>query len=190
MIKITKYLLRIFGFVLILYSLMFQGNKLFLKKNYVTWGSIGILTEQENSSMKPVIKGSDVILVICSSDRQLEKEDIIAYEREDRIYIQRISNIQRDNGTIFYITKGDNNFNANIEKVTEEQIIGKLWLTIPILGWIAKILQNSYICLFLVLFLFHILFHYRKVQGRHSNVSKNSRGKIREKYSKTEKNML
>ena len=150
-VHILKYFFILIVILFVLYSLIFNFNKLFFSNEYIKFGSIEILTETDDLSMRPEIRESDLLIVINSNNIQLEKDNIIAYENSGKLFIQRICNIENDNGKTFYITKGDNNLNNNIEKITNNQIIGKLYFKIPILGFIAKIFQNQYVCLFIII---------------------------------------
>lgn len=167
--KIIKYIFILIIILLMLYSMAFNLNKLFFKQEYINLGSIAILTEDDDTSMKPEIKESDLIIVRKTKYMELGKDEIIAYRYDEKISIQRINNIKLDNGKTYYITKGDNNYYSNIEEITEEQILGKLSFKIPILGFIAKILQNQYVCLFIIILLVYILIYklrLRKIEKR------------------------
>ena len=176
LLKIIKYVLIIFIILFIIYSFVYNGFKFFGKKEYVKIGSIGILTENNDESMKPEIKTSDLLIVLETQD--LKEGDIIVYNNTNsdensysnnssnsngsnnnssngiNIKIQRISNITSDNGKTYIITKGDNNLYNNIEKIKENNVVGKVVLAIPVLGTIAKIFQSPYILLFLVITFF------------------------------------
>lgn len=168
LLKIIKYVLIIFIILFIIYSFVYNGFKFFGKKEYVKIGSIGILTENNDESMKPEIKTSDLLIVLETQD--LKEGDIIVYNNTNSdensysnnnsnainigIKIQRISNITSDNGKTYIITKGDNNLYNNIEKIKENNVVGKVVLAIPVLGTIAKIFQSPYILLFLVITFF------------------------------------
>ena len=164
LLKIIKYVLIISIILFIIYSFVYNGFEFFGKKEYVKIGSIGILTENDDESMKPEIKTSDLLIVLETQD--LKEGDIIVYNNinsgdnsysnnsSNEIKIQRISNITSDNGKTYIITKGDNNLYNNIEKIKENNVVGKVVLAIPVLGTIAKIFQSPYILLFLVITFF------------------------------------
>ena len=168
LLKIIKYVLIISIILFIIYSFVYNGFEFFGKKEYVKIGSIGILTENDDESMKPEIKTSDLLIVLETQD--LKEGDIIVYNNtnsDDNSYsnnnsnainigikIQRISNITSDNGKTYIITKGDSNLYNNIEKIKENNVVGKVVLAIPVLGTIAKIFQSPYILLFLVITFF------------------------------------
>lgn len=153
LLKTIKYILIISIILFIIYSFVYNGFKFLGKKEYVKIGSIGIFTENDDESMKPEIKTSDLLIVLETQD--LEEEDVIVYvSGNNSIKIQRISNIVSDNGKTYIITKGDNNLYNNIEKIEENKVVGKVICTIPVLGIIAKIFQSSYIMLLLIITFF------------------------------------
>ena len=168
LLKIIKYVLIISIILFIIYSFVYNGFEFLGKKEYVKIGSIGILTENDDESMKPEIKTSDLLIVLETQD--LKEGDIIVYNNINsgdnsysnnssnginiEIKIQRISNITSDNGKTYIITKGDNNLYNNIEEIEENEVVGKVVLAIPVLGTIAKIFQSPYILLFLVITFF------------------------------------
>lgn len=168
LLRIIKYALITLIILFIIYNFVYNGFKFFGKKEYVKIGSIGIFTENDDESMKPEIKTSDLLIVLETQD--LKEGDIIVYNNINsgdnsysnnssnginiEIKIQRISNITSDNGKTCIITKGDNNLYNNIEKIEENNVVGKVVLAIPALGSIAKIFQSPYILLFLIITFF------------------------------------
>ena len=64
--KILKYLIKsiaiIFIASLVIYSLIYNFNDIFLKKDFVSFGGVSILTESNDTSMKPLIKNADLII--------------------------------------------------------------------------------------------------------------------------------
>lgn len=168
-LRIIKYIFILIIILLMLYCIVFNFNKIFLGKKYMVLGNTTILTAEEDTSMKPEIKNSDLLILKKEKYVELEKEEIIAYEYNEKICTQKITDMENDNGKIYYITKGNNNYYNNIEKITEEQIIGKLIFKIPILGFIARILQNQYVCLFIIILLVYILIYklrQKKIEDR------------------------
>lgn len=157
--KIVKNVLKVFLICLILYSIIFNINKIFYKKEFVKIGKVAIITGDKSYSMEPEIKSTDLIITYNDEKINLQKNDIISYYINRDIYIQRVHNIECEDGKNYYITRGDNNLYANIEKITENDIIGKKSLKISLLGGIVRILQNSYICLFLIIFSIYMIIY-------------------------------
>lgn len=161
--KAVKYIFLVFLIILIVYSIVFNINKFFFGKEFLSIGGISFLTEEDDDSMKPAIKNSDFLIFGKAKNKDLENGDIIAYEFNGKVYIQRICNVIDDNGKRYYITRGDNNINNNVEKIQNEQIVGQLKVKIPILGFIVKIFENKYFCLFLIIgLIYELVYRMRK----------------------------
>ena len=87
-----------------------------------------------SNSMKNYISRGDSVVVEETNDIKLY--DIIEYKLDKIIIVHRVVSIEKYNdGTILYITKGDNNDLADKEKVKEEQVIGKVLFKIPYIGY-------------------------------------------------------
>ena len=178
--KILKYLIKsiaiIFIASLVIYSLIYNFNDIFLKKDFVSFGGVSILTESNDTSMKPLIKNSDLIITKKERISNIQNDEIIAYylnqnfnddegssEKdgdEQSIKIQIVTNRVQENGKIYLITRGQNNLYPNQEEVVEDEIIGTVIIRIPFLGAIAKIFQSRYI-LVLYLIIIIILIYYK-----------------------------
>lgn len=178
--KILKYLIKsiaiIFIASLVIYSLIYNFNNIFLKKDFVSFGGVSILTESDDTSMKPLIKNSDLIITKKERISNIQNDEIIAYylnqnfnddegssEKdgdEQSIKIQIVTNRVQENGKIYLITRGQNNLYPNQEEVVEDEIIGTVIIRIPFLGAIAKIFQSRYI-LVLYLIIIIILIYYK-----------------------------
>ena len=127
-------------------------------------GSIGILTENDDESMKPEIKTSDLLIVLETQD--LKEGDIIVYNNINsgdnsysnnssnsngsnnnssngiNIKIQRISNITKKKKKTYIITKGDNNDDIDLYPVKESQFAGVIKFDIPYLGYPTLMLSR------------------------------------------------
>ena len=88
-----------------------------------------------SGSMSPTIKTGSVIMVKPVLNYRVG--DIITYQEGRRardLVSHRIVGQQGDE----FITKGDNNNAADIHPIKKEQIVGKVFLTIPYVGYIAN----------------------------------------------------
>ena len=147
----------------------------FLKKDFVSFGGVSILTESDDTSMKPLIKNTDLIITKKKRITNIQNDEIIAYylnqnfnneESSEKnndsqsIKIQIVTNRVQDNGKIYLITRGQNNLYPNQEEVVEDEIIGTVIIRIPFLGAIAKIFQSRYI-LVLYLIIIVVLIYYK-----------------------------
>ena len=178
--KILKYLIKsiaiIFIASLVIYSLIYNFNNIFLKKDFVSFGGVSILTESDDTSMKPLIKNTDLIITKKKRITNIQNDEIVAYylnqnfnddegssEKdgdEQSIKIQIVTNRVQENGKIYLITRGQNNLYPNQEEVVEDEIIGTVIIRIPFLGAIAKIFQSRYV-LVLYLIIIIILIYYK-----------------------------
>ena len=188
--KILKYLIKsiaiIFIASLVIYSLIYNFNNIFLKKDFVSFGGVSILTESDDTSMKPLIKNADLIITKKKKITDIQNDEIVAYylnqnfnnnegnnnisnndeessEKdgdEQSIKIQIVTNRVQENGKIYLITRGQNNLYPNQEEVVEDEIIGTVIIRISFLGAIAKIFQSRYI-LVLYLIIIIILIYYK-----------------------------
>lgn len=178
--KILKYLIKsiaiIFIASLVIYSLIYNFNNIFLKKDFVSFGGVSILTESDDTSMKPLIKNTDLIITKKKRITNIQNDEIVAYylnqnfnddegssEKdgdEQSIKIQIVTNRVQENGKIYLITRGQNNLYPNQEEVVEDEIIGTVIIRIPFLGAIAKIFQSRYI-LVLYLIIIVVLIYYK-----------------------------
>jgi signal peptidase len=69
---------------------------------------------------------------------------------EGEIVTHRIIDITEENGQRLFETKGDNNQIADIEKIAETDIIGKVEGKIPYVGKAATFLQTNRTAFFLI----------------------------------------
>lgn len=86
-------------------------------------------------SMKPSINIGDAV-VVCSCDaKDLNVGDIIAFSSENGTVVHRIERILEKNEERFFVTKGDDNNSEDSVPVGKEQIIGRVVLSVPKLGY-------------------------------------------------------
>lgn len=103
-------------------------------------------------SMEPAIPVGSI--VITKEQSSYEIEDIISFQEEGAIITHRIISIDRER----YITKGDANNVADTEEVQQKQILGKVILTIPLLGYLVMWLMSpvGIISLFIIIGIWYI----------------------------------
>ncbi len=108
--------------------------------------------EVTSSSMEPGIKAESLVLV--SKQKKYEIGDVITYKtlQNTTPITHRIIEIFKTQGKYFITTKGDNNENEDPYPVSQEEIIGKVFLTIPYLGSLPKKLF-SYKTVFLTIYI-------------------------------------
>ena len=88
------------------------------------------------TSMLPVLKPNDMIVVQMQNIEQIKEGDIIAFDShmEFGIVAHRVIEKYEKDGQIIVDTKGDNNEEADPWYVTDEDLIGKIKSIIPGLG--------------------------------------------------------
>jgi signal peptidase len=107
-------------------------------------------------SMKPTINVEDAIIVQRKAASKLKVKDIITFNAQDSsasgiTITHRIVAIVKDkNGKLLFRTKGDNNNVEDSALVKPENIVGKVLLRIPLIGYIQYFIANSYGWLILI----------------------------------------
>ena len=96
--------------------------------------------------MKNYINRGDAVIVLDT--KEIKLYDIIEYKLDKIRVVHRVVSIEKyNNGEILYITKGDNNNVVDKEKVTEDQIVGKVLFKIPYIGypsvWLNDLFQKG-----------------------------------------------
>ena len=139
-LKLIKYLFIFLITFFIFYTIIYNCFEIFAKKDYIQIGKIYFINSKDNTSMNNEIKKWDLLIAKKVNLDDIEVGDIIVYingtkdNGKEIIKIQRVNNISNDNGKVFLQTKGDNNLYPNEEKITEDNIIGKIIIKIPVLG--------------------------------------------------------
>ena len=89
-----------------------------------------------STSMEPVLKPNDLIVVEKASIAQIEPGDIIAFDShmEMGIVAHRAIEVYEHDGGLVMDTKGDNAENKDPWRVTDDDLIGKVKDVIPTVG--------------------------------------------------------
>jgi len=89
-----------------------------------------------STSMEPVLKPNDLIVVEKASVAQIEQGDIIAFDShmEMGIVAHRAIEVYEHDGDLVIGTKGDNTENEDPWRVTDDDLIGKVKDVIPTVG--------------------------------------------------------
>lgn len=97
-----------------------------------------------SGSMEPVYYEGDVVLIKKVDPHQLEVGDIIVFEAEGGgiPIVHRIVEVVKEEGTLYFATKGDNNafkdtYYSPLKGVPESRVVGTPVLRIPKVGWIS-----------------------------------------------------
>lgn len=108
----------------------------------IIWFSLGVFSIYPSvivtGSMEPMIKPGDIILVKRITDMEgvagLKIDDVIQFRRDDILISHRIVEIQNNDETLEFITKGDNNSSIDNQRVKPEDIKGRVDQVVPKVG--------------------------------------------------------
>ena len=125
----------------------------------------------QSDSMAPRMKRGDAVFVRRVDFEKLAVGDIISAHFPDGsgVFTHRITAIDADKRTIR--TRGDHTLSDDPLTTKESDIIGKLWFTLPYVGYISFAMENRtliYICLgaAIVLIMTRIVLTARKTKSR------------------------
>lgn len=90
----------------------------------------------QSGSMEPTIMTGDII-VIQPQKQYLTRDVVSFHDSENRVVTHRIANIETKDGQEVITTKGDANRTDDFDTIRPQQIIGKVSLTIPKLGFLV-----------------------------------------------------
>lgn len=145
--KFFAFVVYLFIFFVLVY-IFINGVNIFKSRRYEAFVIIG-------DSMEPEIKIGDVIIIKRVSSKELDKGDIITYEKNGEYITHRISEIKHDGKNKVYTTKGDKNGVDDTEDVKFENVKGVKVGKIPFIGiFIIIISKQKYIVIILIILYF------------------------------------
>lgn len=107
-----------------------------LAASYVGVGGVSVKIVQ-SGSMEPAIKTGSVVIVKSVSDYEVGDVITFVFSPTDQIpTTHRVVEEKTVSGQPRYITKGDANEDRDPRDVLERNVIGKVFLSIPYLGYI------------------------------------------------------
>ena len=130
-----------------------------------------------HGSMQPTLNIDDVIIVKSCDIRELNKNDIITFTKDEKTISHRIvKKIEKEKDRTF-VTKGDNNEVEDDGFVHKDQIYGKVIFNIPKIGKLVGYLQdkNGFVHSAVLVIVIFILISMK-------DEKKNRRKMIRKKY--------
>ena len=133
--KIAEWLI----FSIILSALMIVASPYLPTKNLFT---SFIVT---SGSMSPAIKSGSVALVLPIDPVLVREKDIIAFyspEDKSKTILHRVERIKVLQGNRLYLTKGDNNREADKWEVPASMVRGLWFFSIPYLGFLASAIRT------------------------------------------------
>lgn len=99
------------------------------------------------SSMEPGFAPGTLIIVRPVDPNDLKLEDVITYQMQPGrpgVITHRIIAINSSSsGDRTFELKGDNNSAADVEAVSAEQIQGRLWYSVPIMGYVNSAVNGE-----------------------------------------------
>jgi len=104
----------------------------------------------QSGSMEPAINTGDVVVVKEQPNYQ-EREVITFYDSDHRVVTHRILKIQSDGKETVFVTKGDANESADTNPVPQSQVIGKLVMVLPKMGFMVSFAKTRYGALLLII---------------------------------------
>lgn len=109
-------------------------------------------------SMEPNYNIGDLVIVKKTDAAELNEKDVISFYSSDptvqgAVVTHRILNITEENGSKKFETKGDNNEIPDLEKVAEDEVIGKVVGKVPFVGKAATFMQTNRTAFFLIVIL-------------------------------------
>ena len=154
--KLKKIMIAMISFIIticVLYNVLFLINTTISQKDYFHVCGISFF-RVKTDLMENDLHKNDFVIVKEVTNSELQVGDIIAYEMNDQIRINKI--VDKKDG---YTTKFNQNYYPDIEKITMNEIIGKKIVSIPFLGIILDILQSKIISILVLLFLMFIFWY-------------------------------
>lgn len=150
--KIILKIIYVIVYMSVLYNILFLINTTITNRQYFKIFGISLFTMQSDS-MKSELNKNDLIITKSYGKNEPQINDNISYNINDDIRINKIFNIQNDNGEKSYITKSNNNYYPDIEKIHDKQIIGKVICNISFIGFFINMLQSKWMVVFSIIFL-------------------------------------
>ena len=180
-VKLKKIILNCIYVIIaicVLYNIIFSINTSISKKEYFKLYGISLFC-MKTDLMEEDINENDLIIVKEVEDKELQNGDIIAYEVNGKIRINKIIDDQEG-----YMTKSNKNYYPDIEKTTINKIVGKKIINIPFIGLVLELLQSKIASVFTLLFLI-VIFSY----NRYMYTKKKERGRKKREIGRTGKNI-
>lgn len=160
--QITNKILQLILFMLIAYNLIYTFQNAFLKTEVIDIFSLKTYI-MKDESMKPNINKFEFIIAKKYKKNNPKIGDIVIYKEENnQIRIKRI--VGEENHE--YITKADNNYYNDINNLKVNNIIGRVVISIPILGFILNIVKSKIFMIIIIILLLAIYFRAKQLRKR------------------------
>lgn len=160
--------------ICILYNILFLINTSISKKEYFKLYGFSFFCMKTNL-MEQDISKNDLIIMKEVDAKDLQNNDIIAYDINGKVRINKIVYYEQNQ----YTTKSNKNYYPDIDTITASQIVGKKIANIPFLGVILELLQSKTVSIFTLVFLIFTFWY-----NRYMYLRRNERNKKRKKLIK------
>jgi signal peptidase len=112
----------------------------------ITQGRMHLLTVL-SGSMEPNIQTGDVVVSCFVDVAGIQEGDVITFRYDDEedpylCFTHRVIAIVEENGSMMYQTKGDANEAADLRLVKPSEVIGKVTMTLPYLGYLSNFARS------------------------------------------------
>ena len=122
-----------------------------------------------SGSMQPELDIKDIVVVKEVTEDELKKGDIISFRAGQTVITHRIIDIVNEDGITKYKTKGDANNSEDNNKITINQIEGKVITSVSFLGNIVLMLQDKVIIISIVLIFYAYFVRSDKIKKKKEN---------------------
>jgi signal peptidase len=98
-------------------------------------------------SMEPRLPPGTLVVIRPTAPDDIRVGDVVTYQirsGEAAVVSHRVVSKTYQDGELTFVTKGDNNADDDPEPVQTVQIRGKLWYSLPWLGWVNHILNGPH----------------------------------------------
>lgn len=147
-LKIISTIVFAFLCLLVILILVYVGRIAYLtSQNRIGEIRINLYTIL-TQSMHPKIKAGDIIVTYRNDDNKYKKGDVITFVSSSEVtggvtITHRIKKVVKQDGILFYETKGDNNNAADASYVPASNVFGKVIVTIPKMGTLQQFLVTK-----------------------------------------------
>ena len=104
----------------------------------------------QSGSMEPAINTGDLV-VVKSQPTYQDREVITFYDADHRVVTHRIMKTEEVSGSQVFTTKGDANEAPDTDAVTQDQVLGKVVMVLPKMGFVVSFAKTRYGALLLII---------------------------------------
>lgn len=98
-------------------------------------------------SMEPGLPPGTLLAIRPTAAHDVRVGDVLTYQiasgSPDVVSHRVISRAVAADGTVEYVTQGDNNPSPDPDPVREVQVVGTLWYSVPLIGWVNNLVNGD-----------------------------------------------